>query len=294
MAELSSEQKEKRKDRFKSILKSLVWLNPSTKIHMAAKTIQDRVSKRRSTNGKALSAGAEKIIDGIQRSIAMAVAKNAGLKAGEAKGKIIGSDDPITMASLLISKNGGDVTIDSVSEKLAETPTKVSGEEIRMSEVVSNADGGVDDMALIFAKAKSEANKLSAFDKAQAVTEIEAIQKDIKANIDLAKTSVAGADKKDIAEANAVLDSGTINSVASSIGDGTPIPIVGADAAEKSALKISGSFFKDNKKLIFGIVLIGVGYYLYTRSNSSAPAMAATGGAVGAVAAPAPAQTATV
>jgi hypothetical protein len=294
MAELSSEQKEKRKDRFKSILKSLVWLNPSTKIHMAAKTIQDRVSKRRSTNGKALSAGAEKIIDGIQKSIAMAVAKNAGLKAGEAKGKIIGSDDPITMASLLISKNGGDVTIDSVSEKLAETPTKVSGEEIRMSEVVSNADGGVDDMALIFAKAKSEANKLSAFDKAQAVTEIEAIQKDIKANIDLAKTSVAGADKKDIAEANAVLDSGTINSVASSIGDGTPIPIVGADAAEKSALKISGSFFKDNKKLIFGIVLIGVGYYLYTRSNSSAPAMAATGGAVGAVAAPAPAQTATV
>ena len=294
MAELSSEQKEKRKDRFKSILKSLVWLNPSTKIHMAAKTIQDRVSKRRSTNGKALSAGAEKIIDGIQKSIAMAVAKNAGLKAGEAKGKIIGSDDPITMASLLISKNGGDVTIDSVSEKLAETPTKVSGEEIRMSEVVSNADGGVDDMALIFAKAKSESNKLSAFDKAQAVTEIEAIQKDIKANIDLAKTSVAGADKKDIAEANAVLDSGTINSVASSIGDGTPIPIVGADAAEKSALKISGSFFKDNKKLIFGIVLIGVGYYLYTRSNSSAPAMAATGGAVGAVAAPAPAQTATV
>jgi hypothetical protein len=291
---LTDEQKEKRKDRFKSILKSLVWLNPSTKIHMAAKTIQDRVSKRRSTNGKALSAGAEKIIDGIQKSIAMAVAKNAGLKAGEAKGKIIGSDDPITMASLLISKNGGDVTIDSVSEKLAETPTKVSGEEIRMSEVVSNADGGVDDMALIFAKAKSEANKLSAFDKAQAVTEIEAIQKDIKANIDLAKTSVAGADKKDIAEANAVLDSGTINSVASSIGDGTPIPIVGADAAEKSALKISGSFFKDNKKLIFGIVLIGVGYYLYTRSNSSAPAMAATGGAVGAVAAPAPAQTATV
>lgn len=290
---LTDEQKEKRKDRFKSILKSLVWLNPSTKIHMAAKSIQDRVSKRRRTNGKALSAGAEKIIDGIQRSIAMAVAKNAGLKAGEAKSKIISSDDPITMASLLVSKNGGDVTIDSVSEKLGGMPTSVSGEEVSIAEVISNADGGVDDMALIFAKAKSEANKLSAFDKAQAVTEIEAMQKDIKANIDLAKTSIAGADKKDIAEANAVLDNGTINSVASSIGDGTPIPIVGADAAEKSALGISGSFFQNNKKLIFGIVLVGVGYYLYTRSNSSAPAMAATGGAVGAVAG-APATTATV
>ena len=290
---LTDEQKAKRKERFKSILKSLVWLNPSTKIHMAAKAIQDRVSKRRSTNGKALSAGAEKIIDGIQKSIAMAVAKNAGLKAGEAKGKIISSDDPITMASLLVSQNGGDVTIDSVSEKLAGNPTSVSGEDVSMAEVISNADGGVDDMSLIFAKAKSEANKLSAFDKAQAVTEIEAMQNDIKSNIDLAKTSVAGADKKDIAEANAVLDNGTINSVASSIGDGTPIPIVKADAAENSALGISTSFFQNNKKLIFGIVLIGVGYYLYTRSNSSAPAIAATGGAVGAVAS-APAQTATI
>jgi hypothetical protein len=276
---LTPEQKAKRKERFKSILKTLVWLNPATQIHMAAKVIQDRISKRRSTRGKALSAGAEKIMDGIQKSMAMAVAKNAGLSAGEAKGKIIASDDPIGMASGLVAKNGGDVSIDSVSETLAENPTSVSGSDVSIEQIVSNADGGgADDMQLIFAKAKSQADKLSAFDKTQALAEIDAMQSDIKTNIDLAKTIVGGADKKDLAEAKAVLDNGKINAVASSIGEGIPIPIVNADAAEKGALGVATSFFSKNKKMILGVGLVLLGYYLYTQSNKTP--MGATGGAV--------------
>lgn len=287
---LSSEQREKRKARLGRAIHAMLWLHPSTQIQMAGKVIRNKVNQRRGSNkSKPLNESTESIIDGIQKAMAMAIAKSAGLSAGEAKPKIVASDDPMGMALGLIAKSSNQSSsVDSVAETLANSAKGVRVDEIDIDSEISSADGdSASDMQLIFSKAKMQAKNLPESERGEAISAIVDLQQAISKNISNAKSAIGKADKKDVAEVKSALGKTSINALAETVSDTkAPAEIGNASSEEKSALGSGGSFLSNNKNLLMGLALVGLAYYFYTR-NSTAP-QAATGGAVGAVAGAAP------